>query len=239
VLFDVQSAFASQVYVRRLDGSPAVRLAEGKSFAFSPDGRWALITSQVGTGRLLLVPTGTGEPRTLLQGTLNVQWGSFTPDGRRIVIMAIEPGHGSRSYVMELPSGKPQPITPEGVYAAPGHAVSPDGSRFIAQGPSRALAIYPTVPGPPAPLPGTQPGEFAAQWSRDGRAVYVYKPGLPGRVETLDVATGERRPWKEVVPLDPAGVNQVEPFVLAEDGSAFVYSYRRLLDELVLMTGVR
>jgi len=239
VLFDVQSAFASQVYVRRLDGSPAVRLAEGKSFAFSPDGRWALITSQVGTGRLLLVPTGTGEPRTLLQGTLNVQWGSFTPDGRRIVIMAIEPGHGSRSYVMELPSGKPQPITPEGGYAAPRHAGSPDGSRFIAQGPSRALAIYPTVPGPPAPLPGTQPGEFAAQWSRDGRAVYVYKPGLPGRVETLDVATGERRPWKEVVPLDPAGVNQVEPFVLAEDGSAFVYSYRRLLDELVLMTGVR
>jgi hypothetical protein len=41
------------------------------------------------------------------------------------------------------------------------------------------------------------------------------------------------------VPPDPAGVSQVEPFVVSDDGTAFVYSYRRILDGLELMTGVR
>ena len=239
VLFDVQSAFSSQVYVRRLDGSPAARLADGKSFAFSPDGQWALITSQVGAGRLLLVPTGAGEPRTLVAGTLNIQWGSFTPDGRHVLFNGIEPGHGSRAYVLDLPAGKPRPVTAEGVYPAPGHTVSPDGSRFVATGPSRALGIYPLAGGSPVPLPGARPGEFASRWTKDGRGVYVYKPELPGRIDVVDVATGERRLWKEVVPPDPAGVSQIEPFVVSEDGSVFLYSYRRLLDELVLITGVR
>jgi len=238
-LFDVQSNEASQVSLRKLDGSPAVLLADGKGFALSPDGRWALITSQIGAGRLLLVPTGAGEPRVLLEGSMNIQWGSFTPDGRRIVFTAIEPGHGPRVYVMDLPSGKPQPITPEGVHAAPGHAISPDGSRFVASDQRSSLGIYPIVPGPPTPLLGSQPGEYAARWTQDGRGVYVFKPALPGRLEILDVATGARRTWKEFLPPDPAGVVQVEPFIVSEDGSIVLYSYRRLLDELELMTGVR
>ena len=60
-----------------------------------------------------------------------------------------------------------------------------------------------------------------------------------GRLDVLDVSTGERRTWKEIVPPDPAGVVQVEPFVVSEDGATFVYSYRRLLGELELITGVR
>jgi serine/threonine protein kinase/Tol biopolymer transport system component len=239
VLFDMQGAYTSQVYLRKLDGSPAVLLADGKSFAFSPDGRSALLTTQVGAGRLLLVPIGAGEPRVLLEGPSNVQWGSFTPDGKRILFTGIEPGHGPRVYVMDLPSGKPQPITPEGIHAAPGHAISPDGSRFAASDQQGALAIYPIAGGAPTPIPGARPGEFASRWTKDRRSLYVFKPDLPGRVELVDVATGERRLWKEVVPPDPAGVTQIEPFVVAEDGSTYVYSYRRLLDELELMTGVR
>ena len=41
------------------------------------------------------------------------------------------------------------------------------------------------------------------------------------------------------MPPDPAGVVQIEPFVVSQDGSTYVYSYRRLLDELELMTGVQ
>ena len=57
-LFDVQSNETSEVFVRKFDGSAAVHLADGKSFAFSPDGRFALAVSRLGLGRLLLVPTG-------------------------------------------------------------------------------------------------------------------------------------------------------------------------------------
>jgi hypothetical protein len=173
----------------------------------------------------------------LFEGTINIQWGSFTPDGRRVVFTGIEPGHGPRVYVIDLPSGKPQPVTAEGVHAAPGHAISPDGTRFVASDQIGVPAIYSIAPGPPTPLPGAHPGEFAARWTKDG--VFVFKPDLPGRLDVIDIATGQRRTWKEAVPPDPAGVVQVEPFVVSEDGSLFLYSYRRLLDELELMTGVR
>ncbi len=238
VLFDEQTTL-TQVFVRKLDGSPAVLLANGKSFAFSPDGRWALMTTQIGAGRLLLVPIGTGEQRVVLGGEQNIQWGSFMPDGNRAVIAGIEPGHGTRLYIIDLPSGTPKPFTPEGVFHGPGHAVSPDGSRIAALGPAGVMRLYPIGPGQPADIPGARPGEFPVRWTRDGRGLYVSKPEMPGRVDILDVATGERRLWKEIVPPDPAGVSQIEPFIVSEDGSAFVYSYRRLIDELDLMTGVR
>jgi Tol biopolymer transport system component len=239
VLFDFQGSDFSRVFVRRLDGSPAVRLADGKSFALSPDGRQALITAQVGAGRLLLIPTGAGEPRTVLDGAMNVQWGTLTPDGKRVLFTGIEPGHGPRLYVVDLPSGKPRAISREGVPLRSGHAISPDGSRFATAGVDGGIALYPLDGGEPTKLRGVRPEEVAVRWTRDGRGIYVFRPDLPGRLDILDAATGERRPWKEIVPPDPAGVVQVEPFVVSEDGSTFVYSYRRLLGELELMTGVR
>ena len=62
---------------------------------------------------------------------------------------------------------------------------------------------------------------------------------LPARIELLDVATGERRPWKELKPPDPTGVLTIGPVVMTADGSAYVYSYRRLLDDLYLAEGLR
>jgi hypothetical protein len=45
--------------------------------------------------------------------------------------------------------------------------------------------------------------------------------------------------WKELRPPDPAGVLQVGPVVIAPDGSSYVYSYRRTVDELYVATGIR
>ena len=164
-LFDVQRSDISRVFVRKLDGSPAVLLADGKSFALSPDGRQALITSQVGAGRLLLVPTGAGEPRTVLEGSMNVQWGTLTPDGRRVVFTGIESGHGARLYVMDLPSGKPRAISAEGLPLGSGHAISPDGSRFATAGVDGGIAIYPLEGGEPTRVRGVRPEEVAVRWT--------------------------------------------------------------------------
>src|SRR5262249_20323527 len=152
---------------------------------------------------------------------------------------AIEPGHGARLYLMDVASREPRPISAEGVPIGPGHAVSPDGSRIAMLGVNGEIAIYPIGPGQPTNVVGARPGELAARWTKDSCGLYVFKPEMPGRIDILDVATGERRLWKEVVPPDPAGVSQVEPFIVSDDGTAYVYSYRRLLDGLELMTGVR
>jgi hypothetical protein len=58
-------------------------------------------------------------------------------------------------------------------------------------------------------------------------------------VDVIDVASGARRPWKELRPPDPAGVLAIGPILLSADGQSYIYSYRRLLDELFLVEGLR
>jgi hypothetical protein len=54
-----------------------------------------------------------------------------------------------------------------------------------------------------------------------------------------DVATGERQPWLELTPPDPAGVQSIGPVHMSADGKAYVYSYRRKLDQLFVVDGLR
>jgi hypothetical protein len=69
--------------------------------------------------------------------------------------------------------------------------------------------------------------------------VYVHHPGLlPRRVFRIDLATGERTLWKELMPRDAAGISAVDP-VISRDGRAYAYSYLRRLEDLYLATGVR
>ena len=54
------------VYIRKTDGSAAVRLGEGLAQALSPDGKWALTIVQ-SPPQLRLLPTGPGEAKDLTQ----------------------------------------------------------------------------------------------------------------------------------------------------------------------------
>ncbi len=239
VLFDEQQLTPNGIYLRPLDGSPAIRIGEGRSFGISPDGRWVLMTRKPGSGELALLPTGAGEPRPLPKIDLALQWASWFPDGRRILISGSEPGHRERLYVEDLPDGKPRAFTPEGVGTG-FHAVSPDGKSVFALGPELKLAIYPVEPGEPRPVPGLAPEELSMGWTSDGRSLYVLRSiEKPSRIDIVDVESGGRTPWKEFRPPDPAGVFVVSPAQITPDGKAYVYSYRRLLDDLFLVTGLK
>src|SRR6185436_19011471 len=129
-LFEEQNVQPPGVYVRKLDGSAAVRLGDGGAWGLSPDGQWALSFRPDGRSfQVVLLPTGAGEPRPLPRIDLNYQAASWFPDGRRIVISGNEPGRGSRLFVQETSGGKPRPITPEGIDIR-FNVVSPDG-KFI------------------------------------------------------------------------------------------------------------
>ncbi|MFY9552049.1 MAG: protein kinase [Thermoanaerobaculia bacterium] len=238
LLFNEENLQPNAVYIRKLDGSPAVRLGEGFALAFSPDGRWVL-TADPSQRRLVLLPTGPGEPKRLPQTEITYQWATWFPDGLRVVVFGNEPGRGPRLFVQDIAQGKPRAITPEGVSFL-FQTVSPDGKSVAATGPDRRIALYPTEPGEPRPVPGLDPEDVPMRWTRDGRSLYVWRPSEPpGRVDLVDVVTGTRTLWKEFRPPDPAGVLQVGPVVVAPDGASYVYSYRRTLDELYLATGIR
>jgi Tol biopolymer transport system component/predicted Ser/Thr protein kinase len=243
ILFDEQNQGPTgnyPIYLRQTDGSPAALLGQGGSFDLSPDGRWVVTASFPDRDELVLLPTGPGQPRRLGKAGLTFQWATFFPDSQRILASATEPGRRSRLFVQSVSGGKPRAITPEGVTALGTHAVSPDQRSIVATDPDRRIAIYPIEPAEPKPIPGLEPDELPVRWTQDGRGVYVWKPSeMPARVSIVDVASGHRTLWKEIVPPDPAGILGLWPILITEDGKSYAYSYRRVLGELYLAEGLR
>ena len=238
VLFSEQNLTPQAAYIRKLDGSPAVRIGNGAAVAFSPDGKSVLATSDDLT-EFTIMPAGAGESRALPTAGILCQSAAWLPDGKSFVASCSEPGHGYRLYLWDIAGGKPRAITPEGVSFI-FSTVSADGRFIAARGPDRRIAIYPLEPGEPRVVPGTEPADEPLKWTKDGKAIFVYRASAPPlRVETVDVTTGRRLLWKELRPPDPSGVEQVGPIIISRDESTYVYSYRRSLDELFLATGLR
>jgi Tol biopolymer transport system component len=239
VLFYEQQVEPSAIYTRKLDGSPAVRIGDGEGYGISPDGKWAVTVRLPDRHPLVLLPTGAGESRTVDIGALTCQWANWFPDGRRILMAANESGRGARLYVQDVAGGKPRPITGEGMRLS-AQAISPDGRAIIARGPDGRLAVYPAEPGEPHFIPDLPPGDAAIGWTADGKAVFVMAlSGVPGVVRLVDVATGRQTKWKEFMPPDPTGVEQVGPAVISPDEKSYVYSYRLTLSDLYLATGMK
>ena len=69
-------------YLRGFDGTPAVRLGDGSTEAFSPDGAWAIAITHTATPQIHMLPTSVGEPRALSHDGLDVFNADFLPDGK-------------------------------------------------------------------------------------------------------------------------------------------------------------
>jgi serine/threonine protein kinase len=223
------------VYLRTTDGSPAVLLGEGGAVALSPDEKWVIAQTQDSPSQLKLLPTKAGEPRLLAGGKINHSWARWMPDGKGVLFAGNEPDHGVRLYVQSIEDGNPKPISPEGVHAS-AFAVSPDGHVVAAIGPDQKGYLYPVAGGEARVVPGLQKGEQPINWSADGRSLLIYRPGeLPARVFRLDLATGQRTLWKQLMPSDPAGVQTIGPILLTRDLKTCVYGYHRTLADLYLV----
>ncbi len=223
-----------------MDGSPPVRLGDGTGFSISPDGSWVAAFVGITTGgKLVLLPTGAGQPRQLPIEGLMASGADFLPDGKRILVTASEKGRGNRLYLRDVEGGKPRAISPEG-YRAVNGTVSRDGKLVVAVGPDRRNYLYPIDGGEPTPIPALVGLETPLGWTEDGKSLYIYKRGeYPARVSRLDLATGKRELWKELTPPDPAGINAISPPRITPDGKAYVYSYNRILSDLFLAEGVK
>jgi Tol biopolymer transport system component len=228
------------VYLRKTDGSSAVRLGEGAPGTLSPDGKWVLsLLHPSSDSQVALFPTGSGEARKLPRDGLSIERPDWLPDGKHILFTANEAGHGARVYVQDLAGGRPRALTPEG-YRSFRWTISPDGKFFAASGPDRRIYLYPLQGGEPTALAGLSGLDIPIRWSADRRSLYVYQRGeLPARVYQVDVATGRKQLWRELMPADSAGVTDIVVVCPTPDGSSYVYSYARILSNLYVVEGLK
>jgi serine/threonine protein kinase/Tol biopolymer transport system component len=230
------------VYVRNVDGSPAVRLGDGQGFAFSPDGTRALGLRRGSPPELVLWPTGAGEPIVLKNATIkDYIWADWLPDGKRIFFSGTETGHAPRSYLQSLDGGPPLALTPEGTGLVLGQKViSPDGGSAAVIGTDGRAMLYPLDGGQPRSLPGLEPGDVPIRWRQDERALFVFrKSEATPRMYVVDLSTGENTLWRDLMPADPIGVVNVWGTRVGPDERSYYYSYMRTLSDLYLVVGLK
>jgi dipeptidyl aminopeptidase/acylaminoacyl peptidase len=109
--------------IRETDGSAVVRLGDGLAQGLSPDGKWALSIVPTEPPKLMLYPTGPGEPREVKHGELqNLQTAQWFPDGKRLLVCGSEPGRPTRCYIMDLSGDNRRAEVQE---ASPPHGLRP------------------------------------------------------------------------------------------------------------------
>lgn len=236
-------------YFRKADGTPAVQLGDFQGYSLSPDGNWAI--AAVGKNpfppftQLQLVPIGAGESIVLDKKSIEkYQWAQWLPDGKGIVFLANEPGHGLRLFIEDLMERIPRPFSPEGIVDVEAglnsFAVSPDGKLVAAVASDQKLWLYPTDGGKPRMTKVTMGDEALIGWDADGRSIYTYQPyEVPAQIFRVVISTGQKKIVKELVPSDTAGVTSVRAVRMTPDAKSYVYTYKRTLADLYLVKGLK
>jgi hypothetical protein len=105
--------------------------------------------------------------------------------------------------------------------------------------PERKMMLYPVAGGAPRPIQGVLPTERGIRFSQDGTGLFVFARGeLPSKVYRVDIATGERKLWKELSPSDPTGVEGLTTVKMTASEDCYAYSYAQRLNDLYVVEGL-
>ncbi len=232
-------------YLRKSDGSAAIKLGQWSGGAFSPDGTRVLSrdTTDLHATNFGLLPIGAGETQKLpipsMVATGGIGW---MPDGKAFYFEGSD-GHGWRMYAQDASGGPPHSVTPL-ITVQRNHIesqlVSPDGKLMFARDLNGRGGLYPIAGGEPKMIPGWLPEDVWINWTADGRSAYAYhdeKTSAP--VYKLDLTTGKRELLMTLAPSDIAGVTTLINVRMTVDGKAYGYSFSRELSDLFQVEGVR
>jgi serine/threonine protein kinase len=222
------------VYVRGTDGSPAIRLGDGTSEGLSPDGQWVLsIPRNRKPAQIVMLPTGTGQPRQITHDRINHRNARWFPDGAHILFQGDEDGRPPRLWMQGTDGKAPRAITPENVA---GTQITPDGRFVLGRANDRKFYLYPVAGGAPVPVLALKFGDVPTRFTADGKSIFVATFGkIPAMLYKVDLASGARTLTREAMPADPSGLINVGPIFVTPDGTTTVYSYTRLLSDLYVM----
>jgi eukaryotic-like serine/threonine-protein kinase len=240
VVFDeagIAGGSRGAAYMRKLDGSAAVRLDEGQTLALSPDGGSVLTFLSDVRDQLHIVPTGPGQTRVLRAAGMSYVTARWFPDGQHLLVSAQEPGHTPSLFVQGLDGGAPRRLLDDAVAGA----VSPDGRTVATIDRAGVIALTPVYGGRPRLVRGVPPGASLLRWSDTNRYVFLQADNLfPARILKFDLETGRAEAWLMLGPSDMAGVRRNNGYIaLSPDGRSYCYSYVRFLSTLFVVEGLK
>jgi Tol biopolymer transport system component len=226
------------IFLRKTDGSPAIRLGSGMGLDISPDGKWVASTSVKQPAPTILLPTGAGQPVTLPDGQLfHSSSLHFLPDGKGVIMVAAEPGKAPRTYVQLLDGTAPKAVGPEQFR---GSAVSPDGKLVLGRTDKASRIIPMSGSDAGQALPSVKSDEVGTGWTADGQSIYVTDlSSMPAKIYIMDISTGQRKLLHEVAPADASGVPNVGGGAVTPDGKFYMYDVPRTLSYLYVVEGLK
>jgi eukaryotic-like serine/threonine-protein kinase len=227
------------VFLRKTDGSPAIRLGNGMGTDISDDGKWVASTSVMQPSPTVLLPAGAGQPMTLNDAQLfHTATMRFLPNGKGLLMTATEKGKSRRTYLVTLDGSAPKPFGPEGFL---GVLISPDGQSVAGRKGEQHGFVTFANDQTFQPLPVIPIAQPLVGWTADSKSLYVGDLSSPNlaKVYVVDLKTGERRLHHQHAPGDVSGVDGVGPGRITPDGSFYVYTVGRTLSYLYVVDGLK
>jgi len=227
------------VFVRDTNGSPPVKIGEGRAEAISPDGKW-VITQPVQQAALRVVPTGAGEARPLTHDNIRYTSIRYLPDRKHLLAVGLEAGQGARDYLIDVSNGNAKPITPEGTT---GVQLSPDGRSVLVIDSEGKWGVWSLDGNSMQPIPGLDSKKYyVSGWTPDGSSIYALsslQKETVAKVYRVNVTTGKMEYWKTFGEHIASGVTAVSGPQFSSDGSAYAYLYVQVLSEAYVVKGLK
>jgi Tol biopolymer transport system component len=235
-----QSGSQYNVYVRKRDGSPAVRIGEnGFGSDITADGKLALmVKADDPQMRVQIVPVGPGEKSVLHWDGVQPIWAQWFHDGEHILLVASSPpGHPVAVYVTDRKGTQPKLIT-EGAFGRAG--ASPDGAWIVYLRGGKTL-LQRITGGEPKELPNIPATQVPIAWGTDEEHVFIQENHQNEiRIARLDLKTGKIEPWQVIRPRDQIGLRaNNNPVAITPDGKSMAYAYGNELDQLYVSDGLK
>lgn len=232
---------AYSIYLRKVDGSPAIRLGAGDAFGLSPDDKWVIAQPQAaGPSQLEVLPTGAGTTRMITNDDITHMFGGFLPDGKRFFFRGFKPGRPPRMWIQDLAGGEPKPVTAEGVS---GTVLSPDGKAFWIRAPDGVRRFYPIDGSAPQDVTFLESADGFAGFGSDGQTVFAARPGQQvgtQQVFRINMKTGARTLIRVITPPpETLGNGGAVGIGVTPDGRGYIYGYGVTTSDLYLVKGLK
>ena len=209
----------------------------------SGDGRWVLGLEGGERPRIVLVPTGAGQPTSLETPAMNIPFLCLSADARQVIFTGNLPGHALRTYIQDVSGGPPRPLTPEGIAWCPpdGRALSPDAKSIVVRDPEGKALLWSVDGGKPREISGFDSrSDSVWQYGTDGRSLLVGTGSeVPVKLCRLEIETGKRDGCVDLAPANRTGVVVIDEISVTPDARAYAYAFIRRSCDLYVVDGLK